>query len=677
MVNIKQISSSAGGGSANPNAVINNGTSTDNAIARFDGATGKIIQNSSVTLDDGANIQTVNSETFAVSPTLGTNTEGRISWNSEEHALQGETGVDGVITQYGRELNTLVVNKTGVKLLNGQIVYINGAQGNRPTVALLSASGAVHLSATKFLGMLTQDIDINQEGFVTTYGVVHGLNTNTLSEGQVLYVSPTIAGAYTTTMPSAPDSVIQVGVVRKSHITDGEILICPHFSNIVAISQSLGWVTAEPTGFDDKLSPCEDIVMTYDYTTRKITLTHSSGYIYYWWQGVQYAVTSPWTSTAHTNATNTYYLSIKTGGVITWGTDVWDFKSEAPVAAVKYDTGNSIYIAFRELHALMPWQAHKEFHEVIGTYKLSGGSLTAGTYAIQPTVPTDADNTPGIDSTRIADEDAYTTNSALVQGTYTKVYFTGSGTPTFSIATNPLRKGTTYPYYNSYNGATFSNVETSTNKYLNYWIVAVPTATDSESTKYRYLFLQPQREYSSLSAASAETTGDLNLGTLASLFVEFVPIAKVTVYTLAAYSTTGKYRIEAVTYLTRSRTNSVSGVGSITWGQITGTLSNQTDLQTALDAKTNLDRQKLEINYNQAYSTAYHELTYDINDKLTQIDIWQTSGKLLKLFTKVLTYTGDELTQVLITDEIASKTLTKVLAYDINGKLTSVTKTFV
>lgn len=36
--------------------VINNGASTDNAIARFDGTTGRVIQNSSVTIDDSGNI---------------------------------------------------------------------------------------------------------------------------------------------------------------------------------------------------------------------------------------------------------------------------------------------------------------------------------------------------------------------------------------------------------------------------------------------------------------------------------------------------------------------------------------------------------------------------------------------------------------------------------------------
>ena len=35
--------------------VINNGASTDNAIARFDGTSGRVIQNSSVTIDDSGN----------------------------------------------------------------------------------------------------------------------------------------------------------------------------------------------------------------------------------------------------------------------------------------------------------------------------------------------------------------------------------------------------------------------------------------------------------------------------------------------------------------------------------------------------------------------------------------------------------------------------------------------
>ena len=44
---------------------IKNGASTDNAIARFDGATGKIIQNSTAILEDDGRIALVTDPTFA------------------------------------------------------------------------------------------------------------------------------------------------------------------------------------------------------------------------------------------------------------------------------------------------------------------------------------------------------------------------------------------------------------------------------------------------------------------------------------------------------------------------------------------------------------------------------------------------------------------------------------
>ncbi|MBI1272908.1 MAG: hypothetical protein GC131_02340 [Alphaproteobacteria bacterium] len=58
----------AGAGSAGNGDVTGPGSSTDNAIARFDGTTGKTIQSSSVTIDDSNNISgvaTLNATTFA------------------------------------------------------------------------------------------------------------------------------------------------------------------------------------------------------------------------------------------------------------------------------------------------------------------------------------------------------------------------------------------------------------------------------------------------------------------------------------------------------------------------------------------------------------------------------------------------------------------------------------
>jgi len=77
-----------------------------------------------------------------------------------------------------------------------------------------------------------------------------------------------------------------------------------------------------------------------------------------------------------------------------------------------------------------------------------------------------------------------------------------------------------------------------------------------------------------------------------------------------------------------------------------------------------------------AYSTYYSEFTYDVSGNLTNVDVWETSGKLLKLFSKVLTYTTGSLTGVSLTDEVNTKTLTKVFSYDVSGNLSILTRAY-
>jgi hypothetical protein len=85
------------------------------------------------------------------------------------------------------------------------------------------------------------------------------------------------------------------------------------------------------------------------------------------------------------------------------------------------------------------------------------------------------------------------------------------------------------------------------------------------------------------------------------------------------------------------------------------------------------ERIEIEEAFKFAYDTAYKEMTY-VGDDLTQIDIWKTASKIVKLFTKTLTYVGSNTVTVVITDEITTKILTKVLTY-VNDELDTVTVT--
>jgi len=130
-------------------------SSTDNAIARYDSTTGKLLQNSVVLLGDDGTLGNVNSIKFDTTYT-GTPVEGELYWDSDEHTLNLKTGLDSTTLNIGREMNVLVMNSTGSTISNGKVVYINGSSGTKPTVALAQAND--YTKSAKTIGIATMDI---------------------------------------------------------------------------------------------------------------------------------------------------------------------------------------------------------------------------------------------------------------------------------------------------------------------------------------------------------------------------------------------------------------------------------------------------------------------------------------------------------------------------------------
>ena len=84
------------------------------------------------------------------------------------------------------------------------------------------------------------------------------------------------------------------------------------------------------------------------------------------------------------------------------------------------------------------------------------------------------------------------------------------------------------------------------------------------------------------------------------------------------------------------------------------------------------NRAEIEGLYKVAFTTAYSELTYSGAD-ISAINIWDTNLKGTLLFTKSLTYTDGNITQIDITDHLQGVTLTKELSYN-NGNIISINK---
>ena len=172
---------------------------------------------------------------FDQTPT-GTAGVAVMRWNDSDGTV--DLGLKGgnVTLQVGQEQILRVVNKTGANLLESQYRAVRirlaaegGSQGQRLAVVL--AQGNNDANSTDTIGIVTENITDNQEGFICTSGIIRGINTTgslqgeTWADGDIIYLSPTIAGAITTVKPTAPNHSVILGYVIYAHNVNGKIFV--------------------------------------------------------------------------------------------------------------------------------------------------------------------------------------------------------------------------------------------------------------------------------------------------------------------------------------------------------------------------------------------------------------------------------------------------------------------
>lgn len=212
------VNSNAGAGD-----VVGASSSTDNALVRFDGTTGKLIQNGIVTQDDNGNLANVNSVGFDTTPATVPAVVGTMYWDDGDGVTSTLLKGGNVTLQNGTQQYARVYNDSGATLTKGQVVYISGAQGNRVAVKLAKAD----VEATSFgtIGLVSETITNGSEGFIIVSGALYRLDTTGLTAGATVYLSPTTAGAVTTTKPQAPNQLVVVGWVERVDNIVGSIYV--------------------------------------------------------------------------------------------------------------------------------------------------------------------------------------------------------------------------------------------------------------------------------------------------------------------------------------------------------------------------------------------------------------------------------------------------------------------
>lgn len=159
-------------------------------------------------------------------PTAGVLVTGEVAINTTDGLAYTKTDA-GDVVQIGGASNTALAliatvrNETGATLTKGTVVYVSGASSNKALVTKAIATGDPTSAGT--YGLVQADILHNNNGTVVIGGIISGLNTDGYTNGDKIYLSPTTAGGWTTTKPSAPNHLVYIGTITYVHANQGAI----------------------------------------------------------------------------------------------------------------------------------------------------------------------------------------------------------------------------------------------------------------------------------------------------------------------------------------------------------------------------------------------------------------------------------------------------------------------
>jgi hypothetical protein len=150
-------------------------------------------------------------------------TKGSLYWDVDDNVLA--IILNGVTEKVGETTFFAVTNKTGSTIPKGTAVGFAGTVGasGRLLIKPYIADGSE--PAIFFMGVTAEAILNDGDGKAFAFGKIRNLNTNAFNEGDVLYVSPSVAGGFTTVKPTLPNLAINVAAVVTKSATVGNLLV--------------------------------------------------------------------------------------------------------------------------------------------------------------------------------------------------------------------------------------------------------------------------------------------------------------------------------------------------------------------------------------------------------------------------------------------------------------------
>ena len=200
---------------------------------------------------------------------------GRMWYDSTNNVLEYYSGVTNNVIKIGQDTQLFVRNETGSTITKGQVCYISGRSGSTPLISLAKADA---LGTSQAVGFANQDIPNNTNGFLEILGPLYDVNTSGFSPGTTLYLSPTTAGAFTDTKPTAPNYAVRVGFSLYNNLTQGSLFASfrPVYSDA---SNIIGQVAIANGGTNGTATPTAGAIAYGSGTAYAFTAAGTSGQV--------------------------------------------------------------------------------------------------------------------------------------------------------------------------------------------------------------------------------------------------------------------------------------------------------------------------------------------------------------------------------------------------------------